>query len=458
MSTQARPSHRPAIRDHVRAPTAEDRERPHPIYCVWEITLACDLGCKHCGSRAGKARSDELSTEECLDVVHQLHEVGIREVTLIGGEAYLREDWDTIAREITRLGMLCGMTTGARSLSDERIRRAKAAGMRGFSISIDGLEETHDAQRGAKGSWQQAVDAARRVKAAGMALSVNTQINRLSMPELPAVADLLVELGVRGWQIQLTVPMGRAADRPEMLLQPYDLLELFPLLVWIRRTKLDPGGVALYPGNNIGYFGPWERLLRYGGEEGAHWQSCSAGRYTLGLEADGKIKGCPSLPSDAWTGGNFRTGRLADVLRDAPELNQLQKRTREDLWGYCRTCYYGDICKAGCTWTSYVTFGKAGNNPYCIHRATDLEARGVRERLERVAPPPGRPFDNGRFAIIEEPIPGVDDDAGPQVLDVPLAQVLASTPADRSLWTKDERRDRLHRWPRTARPPDGPAE
>ena len=70
---------------------------PGVRYCVWEITLACDLGCKHCGSRAGKAREDELSTEECLDVVRQLAEMGMLEVTLIGGEAYLREDWDIIA-------------------------------------------------------------------------------------------------------------------------------------------------------------------------------------------------------------------------------------------------------------------------------------------------------------------------------------------------------------------------
>ena len=92
----ATPEERPAhlIRG---AATGEDASIS---YVVWEITLKCDLGCRHCGSRAGKARSDELSTEECLNVVDQLAEMGVREVTLIGGEAYLREDWDVIARAI----------------------------------------------------------------------------------------------------------------------------------------------------------------------------------------------------------------------------------------------------------------------------------------------------------------------------------------------------------------------
>src|SRR5215207_8579766 len=53
-----------------------------PIYAVWEITLACDLACRHCGSRAGRARPDELTTAEALDLVDQLAVLGVKEVTL----------------------------------------------------------------------------------------------------------------------------------------------------------------------------------------------------------------------------------------------------------------------------------------------------------------------------------------------------------------------------------------
>ncbi len=73
-------------------------------YAVWEITLKCNLACSHCGSRAGQARTKELSTEESLDLVKQLAEVGIKEVTLIGGEAFMRPDWLEIAQAITRRG------------------------------------------------------------------------------------------------------------------------------------------------------------------------------------------------------------------------------------------------------------------------------------------------------------------------------------------------------------------
>jgi len=411
---------------------------------VWELTLKCDLGCKHCGSRAGFKRPDELTTAECVDLIGQMAELGIREVTVIGGEAYLRPDWDVLVAEITRQGMGATMTTGARNLSQERVNAAAAAGMKSISISLDGLEETHDAQRGAKGSWKSAVEAARRVVDAGIRLTTNTQINRLSMPELPGVADLMVELDSKAWQIQLTVPMGRAADRPDLLLQPYDLLEVFPLVVWIKQNKLDPAGIRLQPGNNFGYFGPYEELLRFKGKYGTHWTGCSAGRYSLGIEADGKIKGCPSLSSEVYTGGNIRDMTLSEIVWDTPELARFRDKelTREKMWGYCDGCYYADVCRGGCNWTSHVLLDRPGNNPYCIHRALEFEKQGLRERVAKVEQAPGKPFDNGRFEIIVEPVPDPTDE-GAKLMGLDVAKVIALQSKDLGVWTPEVIRDRL---------------
>ncbi len=428
---------------YPRVPTGDDS--PSPRYCVWEITLACDLGCKHCGSRAGKARPDELSTEECLEVVDQIADLGIKETTLIGGEAYLRDDWTEIAAALVQRGISVSVVTGARNLTQERIDAAADAGIASISISIDGLEKTHDALRGPKGSWRDAVAAARRVADSPMRLTANSQINRLSMPELPAMADLLVDLGAAGWQVQMTVPMGRAADRPELLLQPSDFLELFPLLVWIKQTKLEPAGIGLAPSNNVGYFSPYERLLRWRSEEtGGHWGGCGAGKWSIGLEADGKIKGCPSLPSAPYTGGNIRDEAIADVVTNAHELNHLQERTSEDLWGFCKTCYYADACLAGCTWTAHTFFGRPGNNPHCIHRALEFEKKGLRERVVPVERAEGNPFDYGRFEIVVEEIP--ESDQIPSIVDLALEDVQNAAFDKPSLWDEETIRKRLQRW------------
>jgi len=67
------------------------------------------------------------------------------------------------------------------------------------------------------GAYRSALAAAGHLKGAGVILSVNTQINRLSMRELPDVLETIIALGARAWQIQLTVAMGRAADEPDLI-------------------------------------------------------------------------------------------------------------------------------------------------------------------------------------------------------------------------------------------------
>jgi radical SAM protein with 4Fe4S-binding SPASM domain len=383
---------------------ARDKDsRYRPLYAVWEITLACDLACRHCGSRAGKDRPDELTTEECLDLVDQMAELGVQEVSLIGGEAYLREDWTLIVERIRARGMMSLLTTGGRGLTPERAQAAATAGLQSASVSVDGLEETHDRLRGVKGSHRAAFEAFKNLRDAGVRVSANTQINRLSMPELPAVLEDIIAAGIHSWQIQLTVAMGRAADEPEILLQPYDLLKLFPMLAELKH-RCDEARVRLWPGNNIGYFGPYESVFR-GTMPRGHMASCGAGRATLGIEADGAIKGCPSLPTERWTGGNIRDQPLREIWERSEPLRYTRDRTVEDLWGYCRDCYYADNCRAGCTWTGFVLFGKPGNNPMCHHRALEMQRAGKRERVVRVDDAPGLPFDHGRFELIVEDDP-----------------------------------------------------
>lgn len=370
-------------------------------YVVWEITLKCDLACGHCGSRAGKARPDELTTAEALNVVDQLADLGAHEITLIGGEAYLRDDFDTIAHAIVKRGMRCSMTSGGKNITPERAARLHDAGISGVSISFDGLRETHDLQRGVQGSFEAAKRSLQCLRAASVRVTANTQVNRLSFPEIDALYMFLRDQGVSDWQVQLTVPMGRAAEHPEWLLQPYELLAVYPKLAELAaRGAVE--GMVFWPANNIGYFGPYESVLRGRGlHEDRVWGGCVAGKHALGLESDGTVKGCPSLPTHGYAAGNVRTTSIATLWDDAKELRFVRDRSVE-LWGECGSCYYKDLCRGGCTWTAHVFFGKPGNNPYCHHRALELEARGLRERLELTQAAPGTPFDHGVFEAIVE--------------------------------------------------------
>ena len=393
-----------------RAEPTPARPYQRTTHAVWEVTLRCNLACGHCGSRAGDARPNELSTEAALDLVRQLAEVGIREVTLIGGEAYLRPDWLTIAAAIADRGMACTMVTGGLGVSAHLARKMAAAGLASVSVSVDGLAATHDALRGVAGSHAGALRALGHLRDAGLQISANTQINRRSSPELEDLYVCLRETGVYAWQVQLTVPMGRAADQADLLLQPFELLALFPRLAALAERGL-ADGVRLRPGNNLGYFGPYEALLRGAGDATQHWQGCQAGVQVLGIEADGAIKGCPSLPSAAYVGGNVRDRPLAEIITGSEALTFNRAPDTAHLWGFCGGCYYAEACRGGCSWTAHVVTGRRGNNPYCHHRALTLAREGLRERLVPAEAAPGQPFDHGRFEIVAEPIPIVPSPA-----------------------------------------------
>jgi radical SAM protein with 4Fe4S-binding SPASM domain len=376
---------------------------PRPTIAVWEFTLMCDHRCLHCGPRAGKARDDELDTEEALRLVAELAELGVGEVALIGGEAYLRDDFILVIRAIREHGMTSSLVTGGWGLTAERCAAAAEAGLMIASVSIDGLEAHHDWVRNKKGSWKRAFEAVGHLRAAGMKVGANTQVNALTVPDLRPLLDRLAEAGVMAWQLQFTMVHGNGADHPELILQPYMIPELFeelePLSELCRQR-----GIRFLPGNNIGYFGPSEQKLRWVQKKGGHYSGCTAGVVTLGIESNGEIKSCPSLGGPTNQGGSWREHGLKALWEQSPEIGYIRERTVEDLWGYCRECYYADVCRAGCTATAEPLMGRPGNNPFCHHRSLEMRKAGVRERIELVEAAPDIPFGNGLWQVVREKV------------------------------------------------------
>ena len=91
-----------------------------------------------------------------------------------------------------------------------------------------------------------------------------------------------------------------------------------------------------------------------------------------------------------------------EIWERAAPLRFARDRGEEELWGFCKGCYYAPVCRGGCSWTAHTLLGRRGNMPYCYHRAETLRAAGRRERLVKVADAPGAPFDFGRFELVEE--------------------------------------------------------
>jgi radical SAM protein with 4Fe4S-binding SPASM domain len=240
------------------------------------------------------------------------------------------------------------------------------------------------------------------------------QVNRLNYRLLRETLAEIRPRGIESWQVALTVPMGRAADRPEWIIDPWNVVDVIDTLAAIQREAMaefnDAGDAAkgvpfnIAISNNIGYFGPHELTLRSRpGAVEAHWRGCRAGINVIGLESDGTVKGCPSLPTAPYAGGNVRELSLEQIWEHSEAVRFSRDRTLDELWGFCKSCYYAETCRGGCSWMAHCALGRRGNNPFCYHRVTQLRRRGLRERLVAKELAPQEPYDFGRLEIVEEP-------------------------------------------------------
>lgn len=401
-----------------------------PRNTVWEITLACNLSCRHCGSRAGRAREDELSTAECLEVVGQLADLGGELLTLSGGEPLIRDDWEAIAREGVRRGLAVNLVSNGTLVDDRVAGRLADAGLANVGVSLDGPEAIHDAIRG-PGSFRAAVRGIGQLRAAGMPVAVLATVHRLNLAWLESLRRLAIDLGASQIRFQLGKPMGALKDREDWVISPRQVPGLVDLLVRMKAA----GGIHVAVGDSIGYCTDADRSLRGWGWRGRPeaWHGCQAGIRALGIESDGGIKGCLSLqartgPEDPFREGSLREAPLSHWWFRPGAFAFNRDQGIRDLTGACRTCRHGARCRGGAKCVAVAFTGAVTEDPYCDWRIRSLDARpGFREAVIRGARA-------AVAAVMVAAIPGCEPSAGSDAgRDIPVeAAPPDSGPADAS--------------------------
>ncbi|MDX9722105.1 MAG: radical SAM protein [Myxococcota bacterium] len=361
----------------------------HPRSVVWELTLACNLHCRHCGSRAGRARPDEMSTERAMRLCDELADLGCKKATLGGGEPTLYKNWPMIAAKLNARGIQVNMTTNGLNFDDHLAKQIKAMGLYSVCFSVDGLQETHEYVRRVPGHFERimnAFDICRRHK---LTFSVITTVFKRNMGELEELRDLLHKRGVRWWQLQLGNPTGFCAENRDLVIEPEDVLEVVPLIARLRRESLTKPP-KVFAGDNVGYYGDLEVDLREQKATVPFWIGCRAGCQVIGIESNGNVKGCLSLPSalngvDRFVEGNLNENTLAEIWNKPGAFAYNREFTRDKLGGFCHDCEYAEICRGGCSWTTFAHTNDRTDNPYCYHRQLALKTQ--REKAQQAASP-----------------------------------------------------------------------
>ncbi len=320
---------------------------------VWETTLACNMHCSHCGSSAGKARSDELTTEECYELCEQLAELGCETVALMGGEPFVRDDWYSIARCVKDLGMGLSIVSNGLVLPNH-IEELEELEPKVIGMSLDGLKQTHDSIR-RPGSFAKVMESLELLTSRDIQTTLITTVSRLNFHELPEMKDRILKSGAN-WQIQVAVPFGNF--RREQMITPEEYYSI-GMFIAAQRLKNRFMDLPVIGAHCFGYF---SKVLP--GSQG--WKGCTAGISSIGITSNGGIVGCLAMGNDRYIEGNVRDEKLRNIWNDPNRFIYNRGFSVDDLGENCARCKFGEKCMGGCASMSLNISGHLHNDPYCF--------------------------------------------------------------------------------------------
>jgi radical SAM enzyme (rSAM/lipoprotein system) len=304
-------------------------------YIFWECTLRCNLNCIHCGSDCKKDSliKDMPSKDffKALDEITPIISPNKTMIVLTGGEAILREDISEIGQELYRRGFPWGVVSNGMHMDKPMLIKLIESGIRAITISLDGLEESHNWLRGNKKSFLNAENAiSLLIKTKDLKYDVVTCANQKNFSELPDLYDFLVNKGIKDWRIFTIFPIGRAKHHELLQLNATSFKGLFDFIKKVRKE----GKIKLNYGCE-GFLGNYE------GEVRDNFFFCRAGINVASVLADGSISACPNL-RDNFIQGNIYKDNFKDVWLNRYAIYRDRNWTKT---GICKECDFFNYCE-----------------------------------------------------------------------------------------------------------------
>ena len=305
-----------------------------------ELTLMCNEHCIHCGSSCGEiSNSSELSLEQykkILDDVNRDFDISKIKLDITGGEPLLRKDFFEIMDYANKLGYIWGMTSNGTLINDEIADKLQKCGMRTISISIDGLEKTHDSFRGCKGAYKGAMGGVNALirNRKFEHIQITTVINHQNINEMPMMFEIMKNIGINSWRVVNIEPMGRAKEHPELVLTTEEYRYMFE---FIKEKRMHGYNLTYGCSHFLGL--EYERQVR-------DWYFlCNAGFYTASIMANGDIAACLDIERrHELIQGNILKDNLKEVWQNK---FRIFRTDISDLNKKCSTCAECDFCHGG---------------------------------------------------------------------------------------------------------------
>ena len=167
---------------------------PRPYALLAEITYRCPLHCPYCSNPTQTRSDQELTTNEWTRVIREAAALGVLQIGFSGGEPLARRDLPDLVRAAREANLYTNLITSGIGLDDDRVRALRDAGLDSVQLSFQSNNaDLADEIAGAR-AHQSKLDAAAKIRAAGIPLSLNFVIHRRNIDRLAEMIALAESL------------------------------------------------------------------------------------------------------------------------------------------------------------------------------------------------------------------------------------------------------------------------
>ncbi len=317
-------------------------------HMIVHVTNHCNFRCQHCFIDFSPKR--DLSLESYRRLAAEAGRLFWLDIG--GGEPFLRKDlvdivacFDAQVVQIPTNGSLPDIT-----LNQVAELKRRVSAEVGISLSVDGLEETHEAIRRAKGNWNQLWDTFEKLRQlGGVKIKVNTVLHKDNLAE---IIDLMKEIRRRGPDFHSIILLRGDPMNPDYGLPPVERLrEIGPEIFAILETyDYGKGGITARILKHYHRY-LWNLSLETI-ERRTQVIPCLAGQAHMVVLGNGDVSACEMLPAV----GNLEHSGWKEIL--ASGAFEAQVRSIKN-----RECF----CTHNCAMLDSILFRPA-SIPHLVHQ------------------------------------------------------------------------------------------
>jgi radical SAM protein with 4Fe4S-binding SPASM domain len=328
------------------------QKRIGKVYDVaeFELTLGCNLRCKHCYISAGVSNRDNLTLREIEDTLDDLYEINKEDIrgkriVLTGGEPFQRKDLLSIVDSIRKRKFTTMINSNGLLIENDQMNYFSNSEDVQICVSLDGTQESHEEIRG-KGTYYPTLEKIKELSKRGVPVAINMLCHQGNYKELGSLIEDTKDINLQGINPVPVVLMGRAKENHLDSVPEKELYqEIFKII------KESPSSISRF--NKVS-------LLNFMTALAVNVKSnyCGTGtRGTYFISNIGEVYPCPNMRFNQFNLGNIRKKPFSQIIGGNSIIETLKCLNVDNLNEKCKNCEVKYFCGGFCRGETFANTG-----------------------------------------------------------------------------------------------------